>query len=1000
MLSVVLAVVPLIEAVVAAFWYPGFLKKDTTGGNFDDGKNESNVVATDDRGLSDEIPPEITETVYHSDPVDITPMEGLHVTAEANVLYEDTKITVTPITEMSDYIAELDATLQEEEKYLFSLFEVDAGLEEGQVLPGEYKVSLDLDKMGVPESLYEYVGFVRIDDNGNMTELVSEVEGNTAFYYSDNNSIIGACVFGLKWGIPIGIVIKFLSERNAKYGYYRYKELGHLDGNTKWGNYSITWAAYEMDPDLREKKDRLAEVSERLKQQAQEEYDEDEKLKKDTYGSLYWLFHKNLSVAERLEELKKTDPEYQEVVQEITIPDSIAEVSRLIEIAFEYLGTQAIFKMPKHRVDFMIKKKDKDNPDNLGGEQTGLFYKPYVDVMISSYSIMLEEDHDSVLARDNLLLTITHELGHICQERYHIGLMTDDNRFDEMVILVLESDAKKYYIEEGIITTDPELTNKNYWSTLICPIDQFVSGHKLALKILDNQHKFMQNEGYVLSDFVQYLRTKSTVEVEARVLMRNRAYTSKPDIQKILMSSFKISEKDFDKYFREWCVSDRKAFGTSAASDFGPVFDGARYDASDIKNNTGVHFALKSKGHFSAPVRTFYTEKKPSVVLLAFDKDLEKKHPEANIVFCENYKKTKNGAFVPVAIRGDGKPAVLRNFNVIEVYGEYGKSTTFDGIGYTIWVVTQPEQPAIKQDDINLIIQLPKPVGAAADGAMDGLQVNITNEDKKTSAITVPKEEFGTEFSVKLHDVMPKGKTTGKLTVTLQEFVLDSENNRLFAPASEPVEINIGSTDIVASGLVIEYDTLSDLDESMLDMRDEDTDVWNADPMPSDNTLKIEGDTMTLKLGGYNWKGSGYKADDRKVDANASCNRSEIELKGTVIRRDEEDIKCVLTESPGEVSGSMFAHTTVREKDGDNVRYFAADSDERHTLSNIETDKNIRKSEYGSHVNIQVRNGTVVAVTVYLYGTHAYNNYYIYDGESYSESGEEEKEFTISMKKN
>ncbi len=998
--SVVLAVTLLIEAVVAAFWYPGFLKTDTTGGGSQEENIVNNVVVADDRGLSDEIP-EITEPVYHSDPVDITPMEGLHVTAEANVLYEDTKLTVTPITEMSDYIAELDETLQEEGKYLFSMWEVDAGLEEGQVLPGEYKVSLDLEKMGVPESLYDYVCFIRVDDNGNMTELVSQVEGKTAFYYSDNNSIIIACVKIAAVGIvgaaafAVGL---YLNERSAKYSYYGYASRGYLEGNTEWGDYSVVWSAYEMDPDLSDKKDRLIQEEERLKQKAQEEYNKEEKLKKDTYGSLYWLFHKNLSVAERLKELKETDAQYQEIVNQIKLPDSIVEVANRIEIAFEYLATQAIFKMPKHRVEFFVKKKDKKDKDNLGGAQNGILIKTYVDIMIPHYYLMLDDDYESVEFRDNLLLTITHELGHVCQDRYHIGIMTDDNRFDEMVILVLESDAKKYYKEEGIITTDPKLTPCTNWATMICPIDQYVSGHNWSLNLLDNKHKFMQNQGYLLSTFVQFLRGKSIVEVEPRVLMRNRAYASKPDIQKVLMSSFKLSEKDFDKYFREWCVSDRMTFRSSATGDTGEVYAGARYDPMEIKYNTGEHFALKPKGHFSAPVRTFFPGEESAAVLLVYDKDLEKKHPEANIVFCENYKKTTNGAYIPAVLKPNGKP-LFSSYNVIEVYGEYGKSTTFDGIGYTVYAITQPAQPTVTQDDIKLTIKLPKPVGAAADGAIDGIQVNITNDEKKTSVITVEKDKLGTEFSVYLSDVMPKGKNTGKLTVTLQEFVLDSEHNRLFMPASDPVEINVGSTDIIASGLVLERDSLSGLGGSILDLVNSHDDISNADPMPSDNTLHIEGDTMTLKLCGYNWKISGHDVEDKKVCGNASFNRSEIELKGEVVKRDEEDIRCVLTESPGEVSSSMLYHGTEREKKGDNIRYYDADLDERHTLRNIETNQNIRKSDYGSYVDIHLEKGNVTEVYVHLYGTHAYNITASEDGQSGSDSGEEEESFAIKLKK-
>ncbi len=997
-LCLILAAALLIEAVIAAFLYPGFLRKEPAGDKPSGNKPTGTVVSTDDRGLSDEVV-EITEPIYHSEPVDLTPMEGLRVTADAGALYDDTKLTVTPISEVSDYVTELDKQMQEEGNYIFSMWEVDAGLEEGQVLPGEYKVELDLEKMGVPESLYEDVRFIRIDDSGNMTELVSEVEGGTAYYYSDNNSIITAVI----WGVGLFKIGKgvydFFSERSNKYKYYWNSTNGSCEGETKWGKYRIVWRAYEMDPDFREKKERLKVEEERLKQQAQEEYDREEKLHKDTYGSLYWLFHKNLSVADRLKELKETDETYLKLEEEIKVPDSIKEVSERIETAFEYLGDHVMFRMPKHRVEFMLKKIDIDNKENMGGAQSGTFYKTYVDIMVPSYEYLLSDDYESVCFRDNMLLTITHELGHVCQERYHIGSSrSDDNRFDEMVALVLESDAKDYYKEEGLITTDPELTQYKFWSTLICPIEQRVSGHK-GDKAAENAHKFMQSEGYLLSNFVLFIRSECNKDnIDAWHIMRYRSFWDKPEIPKILMSAFKISEKQFDELFRKWCLNNRAWFKESIESDTQAIFNDPQYQELDLKDNEGVHIPLSPKGQYSAPVRRVRLGKNPAAILIVLDKDVSEKHPEAHIVPTGNYKTTNNGAYIAPTYRTNGKIGI-KNFSILEVYGTKGKNTKYDENGYTIWTVTAPEQPVISQSDTMLKVQLPKAMGAAKAGVLDGLQINVTNDAKETYTYTVNKEDYGTEISMNISDVLSEGTTSGTLKITLQEFVHDTQQKRLFMPESKPVEVSIGTADLTVSGLVVDSDSLCALTTSMLDMRDSDSDVWKADNMPSSNSLTIKGDKMKLELGGFSWHGEGYKAKNHAIDANVTCKRSGITLSGEVVERSDTHILCSVTENPGEITAGLTIHTTGEEIDqNNNSRLFNIDADEQYVLTDIETASNHYESLNGSRVNIELDNGKVVRVFVELYGTYRYNSSSEYDGEHDSGSGEEKRSCEIRLK--
>ena len=976
-LNLLLTIALMIEVCVAGFVSPGFLKKEKkdpgSGLPTVSAAPSADSAASAEDDMSKPEPTSYPEWPFKSDPVDETPMPGMHLTAAANVLYEDTKLTITPVTEMSEKAEELDQVLQEEGSYLFSLWETDAGLSPEEVLPGEYEVTLDLEKMGVPEILYEDIGIIRADDNNQITELDSVVKDGMLTYRSDANSTEGAVVIGLGIVVVIGgVVYHYKAEKKAKEGYYKGSD-SSADGETKWGKFKVRWLMSDIDPEQDEKKERLLEMEEKFRQEAEEEFAAEDKVQKETYGSLYWMFNKNLSVAERIKKKKQTDKEYQELEKSIRIPEGIQGVLKRIESAFKFLGDRQSIKMPKHRVEFLIKPKDKD--DNLGGAQNTVFFKTYVDLIVPDADDLTSESLSSVTFRDNLLLTITHELFHVCQERYHyLGKVSDSNKFDEMTALVMEADAKDYYQLYDIITTDPKLTEYNYWSTMKNPMDSNSPGHTSKqsggiTEAWQNDHKFLQNQGYLLSNFVQFLRERTKYVSVGRIMM-TRSRVLKPEISSILQSSFELTQKELDMYFRLWCMKNRARFKASIETDTQPEMALVQYESIPMSKNTGTHVSFNTGGPYAAPVRRVRGPVEAAAFLVIPDANAGEEHPEVNLIPCENYTKTKNGMYIEPVIRKDGK-AGFRNHSFIEIYGPEGKKNAYGETGYTIWAVSAPDKPVLIQNKEALVVNLPSPAGAAKAGLIDGMKMTVRNDEGKSVDIDVKKEEFGTALNFELGRIKPEDRDSYDVTVILQEYVYDLGGSPLYMPASEPASLSVSPGDEISWNFKIKSDTFSNLSGSYLtlDQTESDDAKWTCGPAPGGVSIRMRGDEVIAEFPGYTWSANGVDKKDPKMNASIEIGRDSFMVKAHVKYRRDTSIECEITDPPSIIRGFANAHAVEKETAGEKVTYINADSRNSYAWSDF--DLYFDTLEFGSSILI-IRfdqAGNAASATLTLNGT-------------------------------
>jgi len=364
-----------------------------------------------------------------------------------------------------------------------------------------------------------------------------------------------------------------------------------------------------------------------------------------------------------------------------------------------------LVKMPKFRLEFLIKKGS--SPSELGSKSETNLIQTYIDLMVISPEIMTEQSSEAEKYRDNLLLTITHELFHVCQDRYHLGLLTDSTRFDEMTAVMLEADARAYYQLYDHITTTPKQTEREYWCTLICPIDGTPYGHTGANEKEDRKN-FLQSQGYLLSSLAEYIRDKTGIKIGAGDILRARSYLSKPTISGILMKAFGIPVDEFDMHFRLWCIDNRDRFKISIETDTQKEYKDPQYPVYELVPGSHVHFNFATQGKYSAPVRHVHTTKEPCAMLMIPDAGAGKM-TSFNLSPAGSVIRTKKGTYEAPVILSKTGAAANQDHCYVEIYGNTD-SKTFGEIGYTVWAIGAVLPPKLSVNDTHLFVTLPEPM--------------------------------------------------------------------------------------------------------------------------------------------------------------------------------------------------------------------------------------------------------------------------------------------------
>ncbi len=686
-----------------------------------------------------------------------SPCEGVEIDVPKDALYEDTIISMDRVTEDTPGIQKIINDLYDENVYAIGAWEIDAGLENDECLPGSYKVSIDLEKLEIDESLYDFVKIVRINDNGEKTILRSNIEGKVLNYSSNRNSIIVAVLIGfgffpVAWYIHDEVAAEWYYEKHL----YSGERIWVASFESKDYSFDVQYLIKDLDPDLQKKIDRCAEINEKYLKQIREGTTSEKQSSWDVFG----LFSRNASEAELLKKALKKDAEYQRLQAQISRPTLLDGIILKILAAFIYLKKQNI-KMPEEAVQFYLR------PDvtQLGNSVWTLFGQSHIEISLAEAGIMNSNTVDGKKELDNLLLTITHELFHVCQTYYHTHLFTDSIRFDEMMAVALESEARDYYYEQGLIKTKPALTDQDHWQELESSINSF------DLNDLDMRH-----QGYNLSLLIPYLR-KATGKKDVTIgdIMNARSYWKKPNTTEPLCKAFDIKEEDFSKYWYGFCKENAERAVIN------------NMDKNSIGRGKKKDSMIQTKGDYSLKIKGFFqTEKQPLPLLIVFDEPAVLNDQRLSIFPAGEYSNFKKGFYIPAQKSDEDAMKNPRRW-IIESFGKQNGETVLGT--YTVWGMDKTSKVDIDVSYISdkLFIYMTKVSDLATYGLIDGYYIKLETDNGVKMEGHRKADDLIKGLAVPFAKLYNGDKTKDvKITVTACEYVLDNNGNYLYGITSDP----------------------------------------------------------------------------------------------------------------------------------------------------------------------------------------------------------------------
>lgn len=504
--------------------------------------------------------------VGNSKPVDVEPVEGIRITAPANALDKDREFKITPVDEKTWEKTEKRIAAESGEKMLFC-FDLDAGMKPQEHIPGEYTVSLDLEQMGIPPELYDYISIWR-KSGDYFQKYCTRIENGKLIYRSDQNSIVvGTVAFILiDYTIltAIGVVSYWSYEKASGAEFFNYDDdrisvtLKHPNGDhTLYAHFKMTEYADRFKEFKTSKEDHKKRLGE-LEKQADAEY----KRRLDARygeGGMRWLKEwGNKRSKEAIDrsaifmKLCKEDEQLKKIEELMKLPPSIVDLGSMVIYANKFLSeheglTNPFWNLPIYLMD-IADKGHLEYPDIAA---------PY---MIVNYKGMLADNipYKRQGKGEDMLMTLTHELYHYRQKKSQ-WITNMDYRTEETTAAYQEKVSSAYFFKKGIMTTKVSVSDHG-----IIEMSPRVNYEMFGNDFNANAKKyegFLQKrkdaaeESYTYADLMDFLEKKKGLKKPLTGKQLIDKYTAPH--KELYMKWFGITEeKEFENCLREFCLEN------------------------------------------------------------------------------------------------------------------------------------------------------------------------------------------------------------------------------------------------------------------------------------------------------------------------------------------------------------------------------------------------------------------------------------------------------------
>ncbi|MBP5608785.1 MAG: hypothetical protein J6X66_11055 [Lachnospiraceae bacterium] len=691
----------------------------------------------------------------------VNPVKGVTISAEENALDRDREFKMEELSE-DEYAALSEESINvEEDMMILSAWELDAGLDDNEMLPGTFQMEFDLNEMGIDEEIYDQLRLYRIDDEGRWYEYAGDIHDGVLTANSRQNSVLaivwaGAVIAAKIYSVPksVDLGVRYFSggyfteSGKAKIDVYvddgwRFRILINIEKvkkllfDSSQEGQAVMLASQEAAyREVMRSSINDSELPDDIKKEFHDIVDGFKSFSVTTPGNTIRMFRKKhpehkiiitklmMRYCNRFrkvyEQKLEATKEYQKYLEELKTlkngdPDDnslifeympgVEELTMALGDSWYFLKEQGMLKMPDYVTEVDV--ADTPNSDSAGATITPIIGNPYMVIYMADHTTNREAKE-----YDDLKLTIAHELFHAVQRLYVIKARANYG-FDEMSAQALEADAFDCMYDKGMITTKTgHLNNMNKLHYFAIPLDSYSTTYpEGSVGKGDNDTK--ADVSYGRAPFLRFLMGGNIDEANYtyhEIMSAYEATSGHSYMTTILKACFAMNDDRLTLNYHRFALDYQDKFYeyTLGYGDKGFAPE------ADLKNGK-ADVKLVNKCYTIRVRRVKLPKKKDSdkefAVVLKYNDDYKtimsdfEITPIGGLEEDTDYRNWDNGIFVdPRAYPEDEKTPGLF---LMEVDGGTSSSEGYiynDYSGYKLYALTAPE-PKIEKKDGQMIIQ-------------------------------------------------------------------------------------------------------------------------------------------------------------------------------------------------------------------------------------------------------------------------------------------------------
>lgn len=544
-----------------------------------DGKDKSVFDRITEEELTKFTPSENYEMNGRSKAFELHPLREMRITAKAGAFEVDPHIKVSRLDDNTMQLLDEVTERNVESGHLLFAWDINAGLDRDDVIPGTFDVEIDMKKLGVPENLWPALRFYRTDGDELFEGVNTNIDENGVVHYAASQNTFLECVVvfailgsrvAYTMSVLPGIGLKAQGAWEAAKkdaDWWKAFDCFTVHVDDKYGNFNIIFRASltELGDEVK-----LMKLSSRMKSmvattkelyaQAEKQYKKEHPGKVPTFENdgtkactIYRMGVDSIYnvLASKNEDLKNAE-EY--------VPQSIRNIINGVRLSTRFIQADdgLALKPLSYEYNVYVCPSLFTGPSNAVSFTVPV-YKPFIGV---NNDKLVKKDDDGKLYYDKsrtdaTLVTMCHEIAHLYEYSYLNFSLLRDNEFMEALGAYSEHVFTAWLKKHGYITYDPEddyhtnlktglYSNESYKEALCWPL-----GIKYPKKVLDVDRA---DAGYMMSQLVRYLCENVPGGKKVTFDHMMNKYSYEKTFLQDMMDIFGIKkEHEFMKYYEGFC---------------------------------------------------------------------------------------------------------------------------------------------------------------------------------------------------------------------------------------------------------------------------------------------------------------------------------------------------------------------------------------------------------------------------------------------------------------